>query len=318
VLKNPLLFIYKTVVCNDAKTKIMSSKLFLINLVIICLFSCQKKESFETVSFEYIKNQIVVSTYIGDNGPLNFLVDTGVDPSAIDFETAKQLKLPINTDQSGNAEGRGNDEVVVFPTTIENLFLNNKNYGAIEAVTLNLEKLGAPLGIKLHGILGYSFLKDKIIRINYEDRILQIFKSKEDLQAQISQNAYISEFEIDGEDMIPILTSFYINGKQFKGSLDTGSSLNVQVYMHHRENFGIPLDTLEHSQIIGAQGKKKIYNSTMNDFSIGEYKFENEPISVSTIKNEEQLRMGNVGNKFLDNFVVTFDYINKNIVLERN
>lgn len=295
----------------------MNFKFSIIILFAISVLSCQKNENYETISFRYIKNQIVISAKIGDNGPFNFLLDTGVDPSVIDFGTAKQLKLPIDTSQSGNAEGRGNDKVIVFPASIENLFLNNKSYGTIEALTLNLEKLGAPLNIKLHGILGYSFLKNRIIRINYTDEILQIFNSKEDLQAHISRNAFTSEFVNDGEDMIPILTDFKINGKQFKGSLDTGSSLSIQIYMHHYDSFKIPLDTLKSSQIIGAQGKKKIYESVIDTFEIGDYKIKNEPISISTIKNKEQLRMGNVGNKFLDGFIVTFDFVNNNIILEK-
>ena len=246
------------------------------------------------------------------------LLDTGVDPSVVDFETATELGLPIDKSQSGNAEGRGNDKVVVFPTSIIDLKVGEKNYGTIEALTLDLGKLGEPLGKKLHGILGYSFLKDKIIRINYSDKTIHIAETQEDLDKFISKDAYTTEFVTDGEDMIPILTSFEMNGKKFKASLDTGSSLNVQVYMHHRENFQITLDTLESSQIIGAQGKKKIYKSIVNNFSIDDYKFMNDTISVSTIKNENQLRMGNIGNKFLDNFIVTFDYLNKRVVLEKN
>lgn len=296
----------------------MNNKSLLILFLAICLFSCKSNDNFETIKFQYIKNQIVIPAKIGVDGPFNFLLDTGVDPSAIDFETATELGLPIDQSKSGNAEGRGNEKVVVFPASIENLRLNEKNYGTIEALTLNLEKLGKPLGIELHGILGYSFLKDKIIRIDYQKQTFQIVSSNTELNKIMSQNAYISEFITDGEDMIPILTNFLMNGKEFKASLDTGSSLNIQVYMHHRENFEIPLDTLESSQIIGAQGRKKIYKSKVNNFSIGEHQFKNDTIKISAIKNKDQLRMGNIGNKFLDNFIVTFDFIDKKVILEKN
>ena len=155
------------------------------------------------------------------------LLDTGVDPSVVDFATAKELKLPIDTLQSGNAEGRGNDKVVVFPTAIEDLNINSKSYGTVEALTLDLKKLETPLGKKLHGVLGYSFLKDKIIRINYDDRILQLIDSKQHLEEIISENAFVTEFINDGDDMIPILNNFKVNGEYFIASLDTGSSLNI-------------------------------------------------------------------------------------------
>lgn len=307
------------VVCNAGKTIFkMNYKTILISFLLVGTFSCKKKEAIAIIPFDYIRNQIVLSVYIGDNGPFNMLLDTGVDPSVVDFATAKELKLPIDTLQSGNAEGRGNDKVVVFPTTIEDLNINSKSYGTVEALTLDLKKLETPLGKKLHGVLGYSFLKDKIIRINYGDRILQLIDSKQHLEEIISENAFVTEFINDGDDMIPILNNFKMNGEHFIASLDTGSSLNIQVYLHHLEKFGITLDTTKNSEIIGAQGKKEIYSSSVNNVSIDKFRFENEQVSISTIKNEAQLRMGNIGNNFLDNFIVSFDYLNRRVILERN
>lgn len=296
----------------------MKYNFFLLYILSSILISCNTSWNGETVPFQYIKNQIIITARIGNDGPFNFLLDTGVDPSAIDFKTATAFEIPIDMSQSGSAEGRGNDKVVVFPASIKDLKVGKKNYGTIEALTLNLKRLGNPLGLKLHGILGYSFLKDKIIRVNYQKQNLQIFNSDNDLNKIVSQKAYTSEFITDGEDMIPIVTHFVMNGKTFKASIDTGSSLNIQVYMHCREHFQIALDTLESSQIIGARGKKKIYKSMVRNFSIGEFNFKNDTISISTIKNENQLRMGNVGNKFLENFIVTFDFINDNIIFESN
>jgi hypothetical protein len=296
----------------------MKYKIILRSFLFLSIFSCIKKEKFEVIEFDYIKNQIILSVHIGENGPYNMLLDTGVDPSVIDFETAKDLELPIDTLQPGNGEGRGNDKIVVFPTLITNLKINNQNYGTVDALTMDLKKLGEPLGKKLHGILGYSFLKGKIIRINYNDQIVQIFDSDKDLSKSISDKAYITEFINDGDDMIPIIDKFEINGKKFIGSLDTGSSLNIQVYMHYREKFDIALDTTKNSEIIGAQGKKAVFNSSVKDISIDKFRFENESVTISTIKNKQQLRMGNIGNKFLDNFIITFDYLNNKVIMEKN
>ncbi len=294
----------------------MNFKTLFLIILIGSTNACQKRAPIETIAFDYVKNQIVLSVHIGESEPLNMLLDTGVDPSVVDFETAKRLKLPIDTLRAGNAQGRGTDRVVVFPTTIEDLSINNYNYGSIDALTLDLKKLGAPLKKRLHGILGYSFLKDKIVRINYRDKVIQFLPDSTYLDEVITDKVYSSKFITDGEDMIPILNTFKINNNDFVASLDTGSSLNVQVYMHHKERFKIELDSTQQSLITGAQGKKKIYNTYVPNFSIGNFQFEDEAIHVSTIKNEKQLRMGNIGNRFLDNFIVTFDYHNKKVILE--
>lgn len=288
-------------------------------LTITSLLSCNKnlQNKNTEIPFENTKNQIILSVNIGKKGPYKMLLDTGVDPSVIDLKTARDLNLPVDTLQSGNASGRGNEKITVFPSSIENLIIMRKNYGTVESLAIDLNYLSKPLGMKLHGILGYSFLKDKIVRINYRKKTLQIIDSKEQLDKIINNKFFKSKFIFDDEDMIPLLDNLRLNNKPFIVSLDTGSSLNIQVYDHHINDFGIEIDSTNIFEIIGAQGKKKMTKSIIEKFKVGDTIFIDLETSISTIKNKEQLRMGNIGNKFLANFIVTFDYINKEIIFEK-
>ncbi|WP_220463683.1 aspartyl protease family protein [Sediminihaliea albiluteola] len=68
-----------------------------------------------TTSFEFIRQQIVVSVFVNDAGPFNMLLDSGTDPSAIDLHLAQSLGTPLAA-QSAEGTGAGEGKVEVIPT----------------------------------------------------------------------------------------------------------------------------------------------------------------------------------------------------------
>jgi len=288
----------------------------------LLISSCQAQSTIKkTVPFQYVKNQILIETKLESTGQsLYMLLDTGVDPSVIDLKTAEAYDLEVETDDEGEAEGRGSDKVKVYPTVLDELYVGNEKFNAIEALALDMSGLAKKLGSPIHGILGYSFIKGKIFRIDYQNKEIQFFESEEDLEQQLSDDAIRLSYKTDGEDMIPILGDFKVNGHEFMASLDTGSSLNIQIYRHRLGDVqldSLEMDKLKSSALYGAQGKKETYTTTIDLFELDDVlAFENQELTISTIKNKKQLRMGNIGNRFLENFRVSFDYVNKRVVLE--
>lgn len=270
----------------------------------------------QEIKFEYLKNQIIIPVYINNKEPYNFLFDTGVDPSVIDFNILKDTDVQIDSTDFGKAQGRGTDDITVFPTRIKKLTLDNENYSEIDALAMDLSHLGEPLGIRLHGILGYSFLSNKIFKIDYKKRIIRFFYSRLDLDATSTGQKYIAGFFYDGEDKIPLVDKFLINGKKFVGSIDTGSSLNIQIYDHFLYRYKISIDSTHISEIVGARGRKQTYKSVVETFKVGNFNFSNQETTISSIKDKNQLRQGNIGNRFLQNFKVGFDYQNNEIIFE--
>ncbi|MCB0460475.1 MAG: aspartyl protease family protein [Flavobacteriaceae bacterium] len=287
-----------------------------INTVIILSFLASNLLKCQEVEFRYIKNQIILPVFINDNGPYNMLLDTGVDPSVIDLQILKEIGVAIDSTDFGKAEGRGEDEVKVFPIVIDQLSIGDKEKHKLETLAMNLSHLGDPLGIKLHGIIGYSYIKDKMFKIDYENHTLTFFNNRNNLNASIRNQFHIVKFFHDGEDMIPLINDCSVNGFDFIGSVDTGSSLNIQIYKHRLEKFNISRDSVKDSQIVGAQGVKKILKSTVPKVQLGDFIFYDQELSISDIKNKKQLRDGNIGNKFLQNFKVAFDYSNNEIIFE--
>ncbi len=59
-------------------------------------------------------------------------------------------------------------------------------------------------------------------------------------------------------------------------------------------------------------------NITIEKFSLGKSAFKNIKGGIASIENTTQLRQGNIGNLFLKQFKVSFDYVNKEIIFESN
>lgn len=291
-------------------------------VIALWAISCHSQSrSKRTVPFRYVKNQILIETKLDDHGEnLYMLLDTGVDPSVIDYRTAEAYNLKVDIDDEGEAEGRGTDKVKVYPTMLEELYIANEKFNHIEALAFDMSGLAEKLGSPIHGILGYSFIKGKIFRIDYQNREIQFFENGEDLKRELAEDAMYLPYKTDGEDMIPLLGGFKLNGHEFLASVDTGSSLNIQIYRHRLGDVqmdSLDMDTLKSSELLGAQGKKETYMTTIDLFELdGKLAFEDQELTISSIKKKNQLRMGNIGNRFLENFRVTFDYINKKVVLE--
>ncbi|MAX70929.1 MAG: hypothetical protein CMC76_07465 [Flavobacteriaceae bacterium] len=293
-------------------------------LFIIWALSCKaQNNNAQLVPFKYEKNQIIVETKLnGKDQTLYMLLDTGVDPSVIDLKTAEDIGLNIQKDDEGSASGRGNSNAKVYPVSINQLMIQDQNYGDIEGLTFDMSRIEKKLGRKIHGILGYCFLKNKIFRIDYAKKTIEFFNTIDNLENSLSDKAKKLKFITDGEDMIPLIEDLSINGHQFIASFDTGSSLGVQIYEHRLADVKldtINLDKLKKSQLYGAQGKKKTVITSLNKLTLdSNIVFKNLTLTISSIKNKEQLRMGNIGNKFLENFRVTFDFVDRAIILENN
>lgn len=300
-----------------------SAKLeYILACFVVIVIPCQAQNITKNIiPFQYIKNQILIEVKLNNSSKkLYMLFDTGVDPSVIDLRTAEELNLKVEKGNEGEASGRGNESAKIYPTIFKELLIQNERHKNIEALAFDMSLLEKKIGTKVHGILGYSFIKDKIFRIDYKNKTIQFFKSSEELNKHLSSESKRLKLYTDDDDMIPLVDDISINNNRFLASFDTGSSLNIQIYEHSLEDLkldSIDLSKLDESQLFGAQGRKKTVITTLDSIVVSnDIVFNKQEITISSIKNTEQLRMGNIGNKFLDHFKVTFDYLNKEIILE--
>jgi len=267
--------------------------------------------------FEFRKNQIILTVSIRGNGEYRMLLDTGVIPSVIDYGLAKELGLELDTTNAGNAAGRGDQTVQIIPTTIPQLAIDGQEFGDIRAVTSDLSRIGKPLGVELHGILGYSLLKDRILRIEYRNQTIEFFPDRQKLLSRMNGTVYLEKFTFENSDIMPTLRGMRLNGHKLIASVDTGSSLNVEVFDHRLGELELELPKNgDVSTIVGARGTAEVIDLLIDRITIGSANFSDQQITVAAIRNKDQVRMGNIGNAFLKNFTLSINYRDKELILE--
>lgn len=256
-----------------------------------------------TVPFDYGHTAIGLDVTIKGT-PLHMLLDTGVDPSAIDTVRAEALGLKIDRAGSGEATGEGDaKEARIFPATIEGLAIAGRAFAPIDAAALNMGTLSAQYGRPLDGVLGYSFLADKIVLIDYTRRTLGILDRPADAwpSVQSCRKHWSVALEAFGDDNIPKLPDFRLSKASGPISLDTGSNGGIALYQPALDLPGVRAALVEKGEIAfaGARGTGKTKTYVLNA-PVGFGPFTLPAGQAVTLRDAQQstdARVANMGNK---------------------
>lgn len=104
-----------------------------------------------------------------NNKKLNFILDSGVGTTIL-FNIQKRDSIELHNIEQVKLKGLGSEEPVDAILSTNNIFKiknivssNQKLY----VVFNDFFDLSSKLGTTIHGIIGYSLLKDFLIKINY-------------------------------------------------------------------------------------------------------------------------------------------------------
>ena len=119
------------------------------------------------------KPLILVDVHANGRGPFQFAIDTGTSTTAIAPELAKQLGIegsPVGPVTTGGAP------VDVRAGNIESFQLGGAKIDNLAAVVADFfTMLNAAIGAKLDGIVGYNFLRNYKVVIDYPGETLTLF-----------------------------------------------------------------------------------------------------------------------------------------------
>jgi predicted aspartyl protease len=298
--------------------KQFAALIFLL-LASVAVFSQPAGKAQAEVPFEFVHNQIVVQVKIGGKGPFSMLVDTNTDPSAIDTATAKELGLDVGA-KGGQATGGGTETNIVFPTRFA-VELGGISARDVAAATVDLKKISERIGRPIQGVLGYSFLKDRIIQIDYPNSKLRFFAETPYPRIQLSANTVDKiAFPFKREDGDVVIDSVFINNEKMRATLDTGSSSTFNltpeaVALLKLEEQAQPSGTTS----VGYNGEYESKQGILKSVRLGRISVESVQAYFLLPKTGHDNRTFQViiGNGFFQDFVMTFDFKNKMVVFER-
>jgi len=280
----------------------------------------QRQAPSAEVPFEFLRNQIVVQVKIAGKGPFNMLFDTDTDPSAIDLATARELGLKLGS-KGYQGTGGGTEINLVYPTNIPGVELGTVTAKEVYAAAIDLTKLSAKLGKPIHGVLGYSFLKNRIFQIDYAASKIRFYPETPNRGIQNSPNTAkrtVVAFRYENEVLVD---SVFVNGQKVRATFDTGGSNTFAVTPEAITMLGLAEDARNAKVEISAgyNGEFESKTGTLKSVRIGGLSVDSPQVSFWSAgsghdKKKYQL---SVGNGFFKNYLVTFDFRAKLVVFEK-
>jgi len=278
----------------------------------------------DRISFKLVNNLTVVPVEI--NGKeLSFLLDTGVNSTLLfTLNNADSLQMNNATPVKIRGLGDGGD--------IEALKSANNTLKIGDAVDLNHMvyvvfdqniNFSPRMGVPIHGVLGYDFYKDFVVKTDYDSELITIYDPK---LYKPKRCRGCETFEINLVKNKPYMkNTISAFGKEHEVTLliDSGASDAIWLF---DEGYGIT-DTPKNyfSDFLGLGLSGGVYGkrSKVAEVSLGSFAFKDVNVAYPDSLALRNLKItgarnGTLGSDILRRFTVIMDYPSRKITLKKN
>ncbi len=219
---------------------------------------------------------IIKATVADKPDSLNFVLDTGSGGISLDSTTVTYLNLPaVASDRTirGIAGIRKvkfvRNQVLNLPRLkVENLDFHMNDYSILTSV----------YGMRIDGIIGYSFLSRYIVKINYDNLTIEVW------QPGVTKYPKQGFMFTPPPSSIPIFAATIIDGTRVNANFyfDTGAGLSLLMSERFANDSNIIKKgkKLTLTQAEGIGGKKSMYLTTVKQVRFGKYRFKKVPTHI--------------------------------------
>ena len=288
-------------------------------------FIFQKNVDKVEIPFKLINNLIFIPIKV--NGiELNFLLDSGVDETLL-FSMDDKKEVSFFNVEKVTLRGLGSE------ASIEGLKSQNntlevpglKSTGHLLYIILDQTfNLSSHMGIPVNGIIGYHFLKNNLVEINYEKKRITIYDEENKIRKKIEKK--FQEIPITIEKLKPYIRGSVIMDTAeipVKLLVDIGNSDAVWLFQNASELIKVPEKNFEDYLGKGFSGDIEGRRAQIRKFTMSKFEFQDpvvafpDTISIRNVKMVQD-RAGSVGAEVLRRFTVAFDYPNRKMYLKKN
>ena len=267
---------------------------------------------------QYSGGVMVVKAQFGKiTDSLNFILDTGSGGISLDSATCTDRKIAITpTDTVITGMGDSHKVSFIFNQTLnfQGLTVNNLNFHVN-----NYEVLTSVYGEKIDGIIGFSFFRRYIVKINFDSAFIEVYTPGE------------IKYPKNGTTLNPVFTTLPIQNMLVKDKrkidfnfyFDTGAGLCFLMSDRFAQDSGILLPKRKPlmTQAEGMGGKLQMRLTVVKMVQLGKYRFRNVP---TYLYNDEYnvtsypIVGGLLGNDLLRRFNLILNYPKREIHLLPN
>ncbi|QDW27406.1 PDZ domain-containing protein [Pedobacter sp. KBS0701] len=285
-------------------------------------FLFKRNRQKQSISFKCIKNLMVIPVFVNGKGPYDFVLDTGVgpmiitDPSIIDslnFSNLRKIKV----------SGLGIETIEAYVSQSLDVKVGSTSIKYIPTAILkeDLFNLSGHLGLKIYGLLGFSFFNSFIVDIRYSENRLIIY----DRDAKVKYRGKKIPIEIENQKPYVVGNVELPDGKSINARflMDTGASHALSLEMLQGSEYPLPEKKIKANLGMSLSGQIKGYIGRVGKFSLGNYVFNDVVAGFPDFKSiaekiDLSKRNGNLGADLLRRFNIQFNYQDGFIYLKTN
>lgn len=238
---------------------------------------------------------------------LNFVLDTGSGGISLDSSTVHYYSLPL-TQSDRTVKGIGGIRKVSFVTD-RTLHLPGLAVDHLNFHVNDYEILTSVYGVKIDGIIGFSFLQRYIVKINYDNSVLEVWLPG---QIKYPKGGHVLRPTING---IPVVDAKIKDGSARSGKFyfDTGAGLCFLMSEDYERDSSVLKKNKKiiKTQVEGLGGKKPMKLSTVSEVRVGSYRFRKVPAYIF----DDEYKIiaypylgGLIGNDLLRRFNLIINY----------
>ena len=260
---------------------------------------------------------VISGTLNNTTDSLSFILDTGSSGISLDSATVIEKKL-VQEKSDISIVGIAGTRVLSF---VKNSTLNlpGLSVNGVDFHIANYEILTQTYGIKIDGIIGYSFLRQFIVSINYDSLKIEVYSPG---NFKYPRMGHILR---PGFTRIPVVDVFTKENRKMdsKYYFDIGAGLSLLM----SEKFAKDSSFLSRkrkpvvSQVEGLGGKAQMQLTIIKELKIGPYAFRRVPTYIFEDPNNVlayPALAGLIGNDILRRFNTILNYPLREIYLQPN
>jgi len=275
------------------------------------------------IPFELVNRHVVLSVMVNESRPLKFLLDTGNRFAIIDLDRAKDLKLNLQGEKK--AAGAGAEKIAGYYVQNSSFTIAGlQDFSQPITLAFPLKNLGSALGQDLDGLIGSDFIKEFVVEIDYQARLISLYHKEgfeysgrgESIPVQLNRSGHpIIDAEVRPLGSDPIKGRFV---------LDIGSSSSLALYspfVNQHKLLDANIKTIRALGGLGIGGEATGRVGRVAGLKIGNFNLPN-PITFFSEDKEGAFAtseiQGNIGEELLSKFKVFLDYARNRVILEPN
>ncbi len=271
------------------------------------------------IPFSFEKGHVIVHARIKKDLPVEVVIATGAEHSTVDMALLEKYKL--QSGYAGEPPVTGHNDRIYFFSIVPDVRLGDARATSLSMHLVSLSEVSKAVGREIFGVLGADFFKGRVVQFDFRKKLIRFLSQSAtdeltDQKAGRAPNESTILRMIENDDpyknvTVPVVEGVTIDGKKVKVLLDTGAVMVV----------GISSSTAKKLGFVVPPDKTQPRPDKIGSLRLGTSELTDVPAIISAKGTELERDLSQhgavVGVAILQNFLITFDFRNKLVVLER-